>query len=240
MSRLEDKRTWIAGGAAVALLIGAAAWYMLISPKLASATDINKQAAATEQQNTVLQAKLRTLQAKSLKIRAFTASLRAALLALPYDSGLPAFTRQLSARAKANSVSLSSITVGSVTAVTAATTPTTSTDTGSVAPTPTTTSTDGATAAPVAVNPAGSLYSVQVTIVSDGTLARQIDFLSDIRTAGPRRVLLTSTQISPGTGAGASIDSRAGFTTQLTVFSAPQTPGQIAQLKKLLRGKLGP
>jgi hypothetical protein len=70
-------------------------------------------------------------------------------------------------------------------------------------------------------------------------LPRQLAFLQQVQ-AGPRRALITSTQVTPGTGSKqASVDSQASFSTQLTVFSAPQTPAQIRQLKKLLAGHLG-
>ncbi len=246
MKRLQDKRVWLGGGAGAALLIVAVAWFMFIGPELSSASALQSQAAATRQQNSVLQAKLGELQVESTKITKYTASLKAALSALPYDSGLPAFTRQLSAQARVDRVAISSVVVGSVTAVVPAVPAVAgaapavagaapaapATDTGAAAPT-TPTTPIGPTSA------AGSLYSVQVTIESKGTLVHQLGFLHDVRTAGPRRVLITSSQIVAGAVNGASIDRAAVFTTQLTIFSAPQSPAQIVQLNKLLSNKIG-
>lgn len=236
MDRLQDKRVWLGGGAVAALLILAVGWFMFVGPERSSADDLRSQAAATQQENSVLQSKVRSLQVKSTQLAKYTSSLKAALEALPVDSGLPAFTRQVSAQAKANGVAVSSVVVGGVAAVAAAapvapaTAATGATSASSTTPTP----------AAVTATAAGGLFSVQVTIQSNGTLAHQLAFINDIRTAGPRRALINSTQVTPGTGAKeASIDGAASFTTQLTIFSAPQSPEQIAQLNKLLSGKIG-
>ncbi len=247
MKRLQNKRVWLGGGAGAALLIIAVAWFMFIGPELSSASALQSQAAATRQQNAVLQAKLGELQVKSSKITKYTASLKAALSALPYDSGLPAFTRQLSAQARVDEVAISGVVVGSVSAVVAA-----APAVGGVAPAvagaapaapapATPTDTTGATpTTPIGpTSAAGSLYSVLVTIESKGTLVHQLGFLHDVRTAGPRRVLITSSQIVAGAGKGGSIDRAAVFTTQLTIFSAPQSPAQVVQLNKLLSNKIG-
>lgn len=240
MQHLEDKRVWMAGGALAAVLIVAVGWFMFIGPELSSTNDLHSQAAATRQQNTMLQLKVKSLQLKSTQLRRYTRSLKASLLALPVDSGLPAFTRQLTAQGADNKVAVTSVAIGGVSAVAPAAAPAPATTDGSV-PTDTTTPTTPATTVPAGTTaaPAG-LVSVQVTVQSNGTLTHQLAFLNAIRTVGPRRALLTASQVSPGTGATAgTIDGAASFTTSLTIFSAPETPQQITQLKKLLSGNLG-
>jgi hypothetical protein len=79
-----------------------------------------------------------------------------------------------------------------------------------------------------------------VTVECRGRLGDQIAFLSAVRTAGARRVLISSLQISPGVGSNAaSISGAARLSTRLDIFSAPQTLAQTRQLKKLLSGDLG-
>ncbi len=81
------------------------------------------------------------------------------------------------------------------------------------------------------------MYAVQLQLVTDGSLTNLRRFLSLVQYAGPRRTLISGIQLSPGTGAkAASIDGSARMTTGLTVFSAPQTPDEIARLKRLLAG----
>lgn len=237
MKQFEDKRIWIGGGGGVAALIVAVAWFMFIGPQRSSADDYNAQAAATRQQNAMLQAKVHTLQEESTHLGRYTSSLKAALSALPFDSGLPAFTRQLSAQGTANAVTVGSVVVGGISAVgTPAGAPAPAADATGTAPAATTTP----AAAPTTAAVAGGLFSVAVTVQSDGTLAHQLAFLKAIQTAGPRRALVNSAQITPGSGAKeSSIDGVSSFTTSLTVFSAPQTPAQIATLNKLLAGKIG-
>lgn len=244
MERFQSKRVWLGGGAVAALLVVAVGWFMFIGPELSSAGDLRAQATETRQQNSVSQAKVKALQVKSTQLAKYTGALKAALSAVPADSGLPAFTRQLSAQASALRVSVGSVVVGGVSAVTdaasaAATTPTAGT-TGAASDSSTTTAAPATSVAPTSVSAAGSLFAVQVTVTSSGTLAHQLEFLKDIRTAGPRRALITSVQVAPGTGtSAASIDGSTAFTTQLTIFSAPQSPAQLAALKKLLSGKIG-
>lgn len=238
MKRVQDKRVWIGAGVAAAVLIVAVGWFMFIGPELSSTRDLHSQATTTQQQNALLQQKVHSLQVKSTKLNRYKSSLNAALLALPADSGLPAFTRQINAQAGRNQVVVSSVVVGGISAIVSTVAPA-ATPAGS-APTAGAVATPAATPAAGAPATAGSVFSVQVTVQSSGTLAHQLDFLSAVRTAGPRRALVTGSQVTPGTGANAtSIDGAASFMTQLTIFSAPQTPEQIVQLKKLLNGNVG-
>lgn len=254
MDALKDRRVWLGGGAVAALLIIVAAWFLLIHPERSDAANLRDQAAGTRTSNTQLQSKVATLRAKNAKLDQYTASLRKALETLPFDSGLPAFTRQLSAQAGADHVSLVSITVGGISpanstaagAGVGASAPVTApaTDAGApagtsdpagaaatIAPTPSTPS-SGATV--------GTVYAVQITVVSDGSLSDQLAFLDAVQYAGPRRALVTGTQFAPGTDAtAASVDTSSRMTTQLSVFSAPQSSAQIAQFKKLLAGHPG-
>lgn len=233
-TRLQNKRTWLVGGALGALLIIAAAWFVLIGPKLTATSDLKNQTTQTRLNNVALQAKVSSLKQKSLLLGRYTASLKSASAGLPSDSGLPAFTRQLSAQANTDSVQVNSIMVGGVSAVAAAasTAPQPTTDTSTESSAPTT-----ATSAPATA--AGGLFEIQVTVTSNGTMAHQLAFLTDIRDTGPRRALITSIQLAPGVATATSTNSAVTLNTQLTIFSAPQSAAEIAALKKLLSGNIG-
>jgi hypothetical protein len=84
------------------------------------------------------------------------------------------------------------------------------------------------------------VFAIPVTLVSSGSLAHQSAFLEDLRSAGPRYGLVTNVQLAPGANASeASLDGPNTMTTQVTIFCQPQTPEQISQLRKLLRGDIG-
>jgi hypothetical protein len=234
MERLQSSRAWLVGGGLVALVIVAVGWFVFIGPQLASASELQDQAAATGQTNDQLESEISSLEAKSTKLPRYTASLNVALAALPYDSGLPAFTRQLNTQARADNVDIGSVLVGGVSPVEVASSATTPDAGSSAAGT-----TAGAPATPPASAAPLSAFAVQVTVQSNGPLDRQLAFLQDVQ-SGPRRVLITSTQVTPGTRAkGNSVDGDASVSTQLSIFSVPQTPDKIRQLKRLLRGDLG-
>lgn len=219
MDRWQDKRVWLGGGALVAVLIAVASWFAVIHPQLSSAASLRTQAAEADAQNSLALVKVATLRNQAKDLGSLTAALTSALEALPPTSGLPAFTRQLSAQAKTSHVTVSGISIGSVNV------------TGSAGATTTAPSNAAPTSA------AGGLYAIPVTITSSGRLAGELAFLTAIQTVGPRRALVTSTQFAPGSGAKeASIDGSATVTVQLSVFSAPLNPAQAAQLQKLLHG----
>ena len=218
MARIHDRRVWPAGGALVGVLMLALSWFTLVGPQLASARALRDETAATQQQNDKMAVNAASLEAKSKHVATYASSLRTAVDGLPYTSGLPAFTRQVNAQATAHHVTLSSVSVGGVTPLA-----TTGSTTGS-----------GET-----TSSAGGLFSVQVTLLSTGSLKAQLAFLDDVRTRGPRSALVTSTQIAPGEGSeNDSVDAKSSLTTQVTIFVAPRSPEQVAQLKRLLAGDL--
>jgi type II secretory pathway component PulM len=218
---LADARTWLIGGAVVALLVVAVGWLLLIEPERSTTSDLQDQTAQSQQQNALLRIKVATLKAKSAKADQYAAVLVQAQAALPSDSGLPTFTRQLDADADGAGVHLSSLVVSGVTPVVA----------GGTAAAPTTTDTT--------TSVAGQLFSVRVTVTTKGSLSSQLAFLRALR-SGPRRALVNGAQFAPaGTGTTASIETSSTLTTDVTVFSAPQTPQQFRQVRQLLAALRG-
>jgi Tfp pilus assembly protein PilO len=212
-ARLASTRVWLIGGALLALVIAVVGWTAFIGPQLSATGDLRDETVETQRANDLLEVKARSLEDKSTRMAGLTSSLRAAEAALPSDSGLPDFTRQINAQAKAAGVVITSVVVG--------------------APAPVVGVTPDSTAV-------GGLFSMPVTVECRGRLGDQIAFLSAVRTAGARRVLISSLQISPGVGSNAaSISGAARLSTRLDIFSAPQTLAQTRQLKKLLSGDLG-
>jgi hypothetical protein len=200
----QNKRVWVGGGVLAAVLIAVVSWFMVIGPELSSAAGLRSEASNAELQNVVTQSKVTKLKSQAENVAALNASLASALEALPRSSGLPAFTRQLSAQATGSGVRVASIVVGAM-SLTAGQSPATTTS---------------------AVSPSASggdgVYAIPVTVVSSGSLVHELSFLNAIQTLGPRRALVTSTQFLPGASSQvASIDGAASVTVQLMVFSAP-------------------
>jgi hypothetical protein len=219
MARGQDKRIWLAGGAAAAVVIALAGWFGVIGPQLSSTSSLQTQTQAAQDQNLVLLSRVARLRRESDKLPTLTADLAKLLAGLPFDSGLPEFTRQLSAQAAHHSVEITSIVVGSIT--------------------PTTGSGGAAVPKRGTTSPAGQEFAIPVTVLSTGSAVNQLAFLNAIQVNGPRRALVNSSQLAPASGAqSASVDAACTMTTQLTIFTAPLTPAKQAQLQKLLSGNL--
>jgi hypothetical protein len=218
MKILQDRRAWLCGGAVAAVLIAAVSWFMVISPERSSTASLGTQTADAQLQNALTQTKVAKLRLQADSIGKLQAQLASAFEALPKASGLPAFTRQLSAQGAATHVAVTSITIGAITAVGA--------DGIAVVPGATTaTPVPGATTSPGTSTPASaaiSVFAIPVTVVSSCSLMHELAFLKAIQTLGPRRTLVTSTQFGPSADAlSAPLDKATTVTAQLTVFSAP-------------------
>jgi hypothetical protein len=218
MNLLQDKRAWLGGGAIAAVLIAAVSWFMVISPERSSTTSLGTQTSAAQLQNTLTQAKITKLRRQSANLAKLQAQLASALEALPKASGLPAFTRQLSAQAAASHVAVTNISIGAITIANL-------NGTAVVPGATTATTTPGAVTTPaIAAQPsaAGNVFAIPVTVVSSGSLKNELAFLKAIQTLGPRRALVTSTQFAPDAkSAATSLDKVTTVTAQVTVFSAP-------------------
>lgn len=242
-ARSEDKRLWLGGGAAVAVVILLLGWFFVVGPQLSAASTARDEAGAARMQNVVLEDTNAKLKTQNDDAAALRAGLAAALAELPYDSGLPEFTRQISAQATANSVALSSIVVSGATPVVGTTA----------------TAADPAADSVAAAPASSSLLAIPISLTATGPGSGQLAFLSAIQTTGPRRALVTSVQLTPltagdatggdatriggeATGGEASGLALTGgepqftLTLELTVFSAPLSPEAQAALEKLLSG----
>ena len=216
----EDRRLWLWGGAIVAVSIVLLGWFFVIHPELSAASDSRGQAADGRTQNILLEGKNSRLREQNEDVAGLRAGLAAALAGLPYDSGLPEFTRQVSAQATENMMALTSMVVGNAQPVAAPTT-------------------DAGAADQVAADAAAatSLVAIPITLVATGVPGSQQAFLTAIQVTGPRRALVTAVQVAPSSGDdGTAGDAPSTLTVQLTVFSNPLPPEAQAELEKLLSG----
>jgi hypothetical protein len=210
-------KLWMYGGVVGCVLLAIIAWFAFVSPALSHVSSVKSQTSQARQQNDVLRAKIAHLRQVDAGIAGLRAQVGQERQALPTVDGLPAFTRQLQAQAAAVHVVLTSISAGTPAVV------------GSGA------ATAPAPAVGTATNAAGKLYSIPVTLVTNGSLGPQRSILNQVQAIGPRRALVTSVNFSPGsTATTTSIDNNVTMTVQMLIFVAPQSPAAEAQLKKQL------
>ena len=200
------KSTWIGATAFGALVILLAAWFLGVSPALASASDLHGQADQTRQQNDLLQLQVNSLAAEFKKLPDYKAKLAAIQTQMPSDPKLADFLRQLDQTAVAHQVAILSVTPGTPTAVSIAATPAAaaapaagtapapdpSPSPSVAAPGPAPAAATGAEGA-VASTPPG-FESVNFSLQVQGTYANTLAFLYDLQNTVPRIFLVGGLQ----------------------------------------------
>ena len=105
-------RLWMTAGATVVVLLALVTWFLLVDPKSDEVDELAEQTAGTSIQAVNLRKQIVKLQNDKKNIVKLTATRDALQDALPSDSGVPAFLRQLQASGTALGVDVSGITVG--------------------------------------------------------------------------------------------------------------------------------
>ncbi|HEY0167976.1 MAG TPA: hypothetical protein VGB75_13125 [Jatrophihabitans sp.] len=230
MNAAKGDRVWQAGGAAAAVVISAVAWFMVVSPELSNAASLDEQTLAAQTQNLTLHSKIHRLQADNSNMDALVASLRQARTALPVDSSLAAFTRQLSGYAGQHHVSISGITAGEPMALTS-TAPAAPAAAGSSHAAPAAGSAPVTPPAAGAVPAAGGTYALPLTVVVKGAAADDLRFLAAVQGPGKRAALVSGAQLTGDTTKGGAAMQ---LTIQLQLFVAPQPPSAVDALLQRL------
>jgi Tfp pilus assembly protein PilO len=95
MGARHADRLWMLGGVIGAALLIAIGWFIAISPKNAQTDELVGQKETTETQLVLLRHRLGELEDESRKLPEYKATLKINKAALPDDSGVPDFLRQL-------------------------------------------------------------------------------------------------------------------------------------------------
>ncbi|MEO7263037.1 MAG: hypothetical protein ABI047_17550 [Jatrophihabitantaceae bacterium] len=230
MSGAKGDRLWMAGGGVAAVVVSALAWFLVVSPELSNAASLDEQTVAAQTQNVSLQSKIHKLQADNANMDALVASLRQARTALPVDSSVAEFTRQLTGYASQHGVSLSGITAGEPVSVT----PAAPASAPVVAPASAPAAGSAASVPPVGVStpsPAGQIYALPLTVVVKGAAANDLRFLAAIQGPGKRAALVSGSQLTGDTTKRGTVMQ---LTIQLQLFVAPQAPSAVDALLQRL------
>jgi Tfp pilus assembly protein PilO len=111
MGARHADRIWMVGGVVGAALLLALGWFLAISPKNAEADALRTQTEETQTRLITLRHRLSELQEQAKQLDSFKATLKANQDALPVDSGLPDFLRQLQTSGDRVGVAVTGVTV---------------------------------------------------------------------------------------------------------------------------------
>ena len=110
-------RLWMIAGLAAIALLGLLTWSFAVSPQRSDTAALEEQTRAAHDQADVLRARIVKLKADKANLPALKEDLAARQAALPANSGVPAFLRQLQATGTKVGADISGITVGDPAAV---------------------------------------------------------------------------------------------------------------------------
>jgi hypothetical protein len=216
-ARTQAERAWLVGGIVAAALVAVLSWFFVVSPKLAEAADRRTQTSDAQLANLALQRHVNDLKTQSDQLPAWREQLNAAGVALPSSAAVDTLTGELAGYATSSKVTITSIIIGTPAPVPGA------------APAPAA----GPGAKPVP-NATGGLYSISITVVTQGPESAQQAFLHAVQ-YGPRAALVTSTALAPSDSSAAqSPDAASTMTVQAEVFVSPKSKQAEAQLQQQL------
>jgi type IV pilus assembly protein PilO len=202
------------------LVVLAAGWFLLVSPKRSDATALRTQAAAQVSANAQLETQLQVLKAQAKDLPKQQAKLAAVAAKIPDNPALPAMVRALTGAATAAGVELVSVAPSAPVAVAAA----------PAAAAPTAAAPVGTPSAPVATASAGQLNSIPLTLSIAGGYFQVEQFVSNLESL-PRAMRLTNLSLVPGAnpikvGAAGSVEDGKHLLSTVTgmVFMAANRP----------------
>lgn len=201
---------WSVGTALLCVVLLAVTWLLLVSPRRDEATELRDANLAAQNQNDLLEVKIAQLRAQFAKLPEKQAELADILAQMPADAGMPRLVRDLDTMAETTGATLTSVTPGAAQALV--------TDTAQGAQAGAAGAADPAAdpaAAPAAAPAdASAVVEIPVTVVVEGDYFQTVAFLKRLQTQMPRAFLVTTVQMSAGSGGS---DDAAGSTGQVQV-----------------------
>lgn len=175
---MAKTKQWAALTAVLVLLILAAGWFLLVSPKRSAATALNATAAKQEQDNATVRTQIAALKAQALDLPKKQARLTEISARMPDNPALPSLIRALSDAADKANVDLMSLSPSAPVALTAAVP-----------------ATVGLATPPVAVQ------QIPLALTVQGKFFQMEQFLSNLESL-PRAFVVTTLGVAPAGGSG--------------------------------------
>jgi Tfp pilus assembly protein PilO len=202
---LSNRTTqWSLGAGLLCIVILAASWFMLISPRRATAADVHDQAVSADSQAILLDAKIAQLKTQFAGLAKQQASLKTIKAQLPPGADIPAFVRVLQSISAQSGAALSSITPGA----------------------PIVLSATGGSASTSTTAPAGSVVSIPMSISVTGQYFEASLFLKYLETKVQRSYLATGLNLTPETSTPTTTATPTGTATAVPTVTA--TAGSTA------------
>lgn len=120
MRTTTTDRIWIGGGALVAVVLLAVAWFVFISPQNATTESMGNEVEMAEAKVVSARERLVELRKQNENLDEYLLKLERDRAALPVDSGMPDFLRHLQAAGDKTGVAINGLVVGSPTKITVA------------------------------------------------------------------------------------------------------------------------
>ncbi len=217
---MEKLRQWVALTVVAVLAVLAAGWFLLVSPKHATAAALRQQATEQQTTNRQLGSQLAVLRAQQQALPAEQAKIAAVAVKVPPGLDEPALVRSLTAAADASGVEVVSVVPGTLATTTKSTSATSTTSTAT-----TSTASVAGSRSPTGAAPAVTASSLPITITIAGGYFQAESYLAALEGL-PRAFEVNAVAVLPGQAPGemaGSLDDGHHLLTTITgvVFVAP-------------------
>jgi Tfp pilus assembly protein PilO len=228
---MDKLKQWVGFTVVGVLVVLAAGWFLLVSPKRSEAADLNAQAASKATANQQLAGQLAILKAQAKELPQQQAKLAAVAAKIPDNPALPALVRALSKAADDAGVELVSMAPSPPAAVAAAAAPATAAGAGVTAARPA-----------VGSSAAGALQSIGLNLNVVGGYFQVEQFLDRLESLG-RAFKVTGFTLAPGSNplkpaaAQGAVDSGSSLTAAVTGQVYMATGRSTASAPSVTTGK---
>lgn len=224
---MDKLRQWVTLTVLASVVLLAAGWFLLVSPKKGEASDLQAQAAQQVSANAALETQLQVLRAQAKDLPKKQAELASVAAKIPDNPSLPSLIRALTEASTSSGVDFVSVTPGAPVA------PVVTVPVQAQIAEPTTAQTTPvAPAAPTAAGAAGSLATIPVALNVVGDYFDIAQFVANLENL-PRALRVSNVTMAPGVSptavqkaGGASVEDGRSLTTTLSgsVYMAVNRP----------------
>jgi type IV pilus assembly protein PilO len=208
------------------IVVLAAGWFLLVSPKRSDAADLRSQAASKVSSNSQLENQLQILKAQAKALPKEQAKLAAVAARIPDNPALPALIRALTTAAKSTGVELVSVTPGAPAAAAAG--PAAGTVTSGKPARAASSSAGQLTAIPINLNVVGGYFQVEQFVGKLETLQRsmRVSALTVAPGANPMKAQQSGATLEDGKSLASTITAQVFMAVNRPAATAVNVPGQ--------------